>query len=277
VLKSFYLRQPSQVLDELNWNPPIMFNDYQIQQGQIEFRNPALRDQIAYDNAHVNSIGILSNGDILVSLGFIFGEGFAVLLRLKVWLIKNKIWPYVQLGNKWARKILHAERKNADNSLVIKPVQAKSAIIRISPDGAHRLSLTLPNLKTPSHSLMVLPDQTVVYLNTAESEILRFEPMSGKILSSTPAPTGFLRGIGMFSNNMLVIGNKDTLLSYDLETESIVSSLCITNDPVESVYDVKILPDHYAMPPESFEELVAQATGCKSPEELVLYGSKRLA
>jgi hypothetical protein len=276
VLESIYLRQPSQALNELNWKPPQLFNDRHIYQGSIDFRDPVLHDQITYDNAHVNSMAILENGDILVSLGFIFGDEFAALLRLKVWLIKRKIWPYVLLGNKYARKLLHSQGKNSDDSLVVKPVQAKSAVIRISPDGVRRLSLALSNLDTPSHSLMVLPDQTAVYLNTAESVIIHYEPISGDILSSTPVSPGFLRGVGMLSENTLVIGNKDTLLYYDLETKSVLSKICISKDPLESIYDVKPLPDHFAMPPASFEALVYQATGCKSPEELVLNGSKEL-
>jgi hypothetical protein len=268
-LRSLYMRQPSQALMNLQWNPPLLLDEQSIKVGLIDFRNPSTHDRTVFDNAHVNSMGILPDGDILISLGFVIGQKFAAFVRLKMWLIRIRFWPVVLSINDFLRKVFRPKLKNAENTLIVKPATAKSAVIRIRPDGSRQLSLVLKDVTTPSHSLLVLPDATVIYLNTSTGEVLHFNPSSGQILFSKKVDDGFLRGVTSLSDNTLVLGSKTRLLIFDMTHREVASTITLTDDPVESVYDVKVLPPHYTMPPDSFSDHIAQQIGYRTAEEII--------
>jgi hypothetical protein len=206
-------------------------------------------------------------------MGFVIGLKFAALVRWKLWLIRAGIWPFVLSVNTIMRKILNVKPKNAESTLLAKPATAKSAVVRILPDGTRLLSLVLKDVTTPSHSLLVLPDGTAVYLNTSEGVVLRFEPFSGHVLFSKKVSDGFLRGVTSLDSNTLVLGSKGMLLIFDMEHQEVVSTLNLTDDPNESVYDVKELPLHYDMPPKSFPDHIEQLTGRRSAEEIIQFES----
>jgi hypothetical protein len=269
MLRSFYMREPSPALEALQWAPRLLIDQGQIQRGEIDFRNPATHEHFYFDNAHVNSIAVLGDGNVLVSLGFVVGMKFVALRQFKMALMRRGAWPYILSINRRLGKILGIRSKNTDNTLVARPAKAQSAVVRITTDGTRNLSLMLPNMTTPSHSLLVLPDKTVAYLNTSESAIIRFEPYSGEIISSTPVPQGFLRGVALVPNQTLAVGSGGQLLGFDLAGKSVLSTLKISADPNETIYDVKVLPAHFALPPESFGDHLMRATGWKSPEEIV--------
>lgn len=269
ILRFEYMREPSLALEQLKWNPPLLIDERGILEGTIDFRDPASHEHIVYDNAHVNSLGFLGNGDILVSMGLVIGMEFAALKQVKMWMMRNGIWPLVLAVNKRIGKVFGIKQKNLDNTLVAKPVKARSAVVRITPDGKRFLSLSLPNMTTPCHSLLVLPDETVIYLNTSESKILRFEPQTGEILSNTQVAEGFLRGAAQISERNIAVGSKDQLFTFDWVNKSVVDSISITDDPTESIYDVKVLPPNFHLPPLSFAEHLSEKLGINSPEDVL--------
>lgn len=265
----FDLRTPSAALQALNWNPPVLVRPQSIHPSGIDFRNPSTHDHMAYDNAHVNSLAFHSNGDMLVSLGFIIGQDFTRFLRIKTWLMRSGLWNYILAANRGVSRILNNRPKNTDNTLVLRPAKASSAIIRITPNGERTLVLELPGMTSPSHSLMLLPDETAVYLNTTESSVIRFEPHSCEVLSVMQLPKGFLRGVTLLADHLLLVGNQTQLMAIDINSQKVVSTFQFSTDPVESVYDVKVMPPQYKLPPESFPDHLARLTGCRSPEELI--------
>ena len=259
LMKSYYLREPSPAMEQLMWKPPLLLTSEQILKGWIDFRNPKSHDELAFDRAHVNSICFLSSGEALVSLGQIVNAKLAYSLRLKVLLMRLGLWPTVLSVNRKLRTALKIQ-KDLHSDLVIRPAKATSAVLRISPEGAHQLCLEVPGVSTPSHSLLSLSDDSVIYLNTHLGEVMHFNPSTGEILTSTKVTDGFLRGVCVLEENILLMGSKGELILFDLANHQVIRRAKFSDDPKEAVYDVKVLPSHFAPPPVSFEENFVHST-----------------
>jgi len=76
----------------------------------------------------------------------------------------------------------------------------------------------------------------------------------------------------MLSDQALLLGSKGKILTFDLSKQSLLSTMKITDDPLESIFDIKVLPPHYALPPVSFPEHLAMTTGYASAEEIIECG-----
>lgn len=264
-----YLRQPSPAIEQLSWQPPILLDEEQILNGRIDFRHPQSVEKETYDRAHVNSMCRLPDGDLLVSLGFVFDDQYASLLRLKIRLIQWGIWPALKALNRGVQRALGKKQKNMDQNLVVKPVKAQSALVRINSDGERSLILKMNHITAPSHSLLALEDRSVVYLNTTDGTVLHIDPHYGRVLSTTQVATGgFLRGVTPLDERRLLVGNRGEIIVFDLPARTVQDRIVLTADPNEAVYDIKELPAHYALPPLSFSEHFTRQTGLTSPQEL---------
>jgi hypothetical protein len=270
LLNHFYMRKPSPATRALKWQPRILLTPESVQQGAIEFRDPRTHDEETYDHAHANSICFLPNGDMLVSLGLVLNTSFSALLRIKARLVRAGVWPQLLAANRQIRSALRL-KKNVHSDLVLQPARAKSAIFRIAPDGAHNLALALNGATVPSHSLLALPDETVIYLNTTAGSVVHFSPGTGQVLSESRITNGFLRGVTPLSDGKFLMGSKNEIITFDLGGLKVTDTYKITQDINESVYDIKVLPDTYDLPPESFEDHFVQSTGIKS-EDLPVHG-----
>jgi hypothetical protein len=259
LLRHYYLRDPSPMLAELGWKPPRLLSAAEIQNGKIDIRHPLNIEKESFDRAHVNSVCFLKNGDLLVSLGFVFGDKFAALLRLKIWLIRAGVWPVFKELNRHLQTLLGRKQKNTDANLVFKPARALSALVRITSEGKRSVALRLEKMTAPSHSLLLLPDQTVIYLNTTDGEVIHFDPDAMQVKSATKVTDGFLRGATALADGTILLGSLGEILFFDLRTRQLLSTMRITDHPKEAVYDIKVLPEHYATPPDSFEAHLAQA------------------
>jgi hypothetical protein len=264
-----YLRQPSPAIAQLGWKPPVLLVEEQILNGEIDFRHPQSVEKETYDRAHVNSLCRLPDGDLLVSLGFVFDDRYASLLRLKIRLIQWGIWPALKALNRGMQRALGKRQKNMDQNLVVKPVKAQSALVRINPEGERTLILKMNHITAPSHSLLALEDGSVVYLNTTDGTVLHIDPNNCRALSTTQVATGgFLRGVTPLDAGRLLVGNRGEIIVFDLPARTVQDRIVLTNDPNEAVYDIKELPAHYALPPLSFSEHFTRQTGLTSPQEL---------
>jgi hypothetical protein len=260
MLRHFYMRAASPALRMLNWKAPIRLSPEEIQTGRIDFRDPRTHEMEAYDRMHVNGISVLPSDDILVSLGFLTGAVHTNLLRLKVLLTRMGIWSHLININ---RKIRYATglKKDMHTDLIVQPAKGKSAIVRISQQGQHSLSLEIPQLTVPSHSLLTIGDGTAVYLNSTRGTVIHFQPYSGEILSETKITDDFMRGVTRLTDNTLVMGSKGELLRFNLAEKRLTAKMKLSSDPTESVYDVKVLPPHFALPPVSLEKVFLETVG----------------
>ena len=253
LLQHYYLREPSLALEELRWKPALLLQPDQIRKGSINFLDPRTYDFGEYDRAHVNSLCILPDGDLLVSLGLIVGTDFETLLRMKDRLIELGIWSQLMVVNRSIRSALGI-KKDKHTDLIALPIRGKSAITRIAREGSISLCLEIPKATVPGHSLLLLPNNTVVYLNTTEGTVINFDPETCQVLSTTRVGEGFLRGATSLNNQTLLLGDKQDLIMYDIRVNQVVERIRITADSKEAVYDIKVLPPHYDLPPNSFEE-----------------------
>ena len=283
LLRHYYMRESSPALRKLGWNPPLLMNGADIRNGKIDFRNPLTHNQETYDRAHLNSLCFLSNGDMLVSLGQVIGADYAGFLGINVFVMRLGLWAFVLKINRKLRSLSReakqlkaqgATAKDTQSGLVIRPGSSQSAVLRISHDGAHELCLVLPGVSAPSHSLLTLPDDRVIYLNTSESAVIHFDPRMGRIISSTKVTGGFLRGACLISENNLLLGSRGELMIFDLSRLEVVSRFQFTQDANESVYDIKLLPENYQLPPLSFEEHFMQLKDYQAGE--LITGGKPL-
>jgi hypothetical protein len=266
--KHIYLRQPSHAIEQLGWKPPVLLDGEQIHNGKTDFRHPLNVEKETYDRAHVNSMCRLFDGDLLVSLGFVFDDQYANLLRLKNQLIRWGIWPAFKALNRGARRALGKKQQNMDQNLMVKPGKAQSAIVRITPNGERSLTLRMKNITAPSHSLLALDDGSVIYLNTTDGTLLHIDPQTCSVLSATQIATdGFLRGVTSLDGNKLLVGSRGEVITFDLTSKVVEERQKLTADPNEAVYDIKELPAHFDMPPVSFAEHITQQNGLKGPQE----------
>jgi hypothetical protein len=272
LLNHYYLRKPSPGTRALNWQPRILLTPETVRNGAIEFRDPRTHDEETYDHAHANSLCFLPNGDMLASLGLVLNTSFSTLLRIKARLVRAGVWPRLLAANRQIRTALRL-KKNVHSDLVLQPARAKSAVFRIAPDGAHDLVLALSGATVPSHSLLALPDETVIYLNTTAGSVVHFSPETGQVQSETRITEGFLRGVAPFANGKFLMGSKNEVITFDVNGLKVIDTFKISEDKNESVYDIKALPDHFDMPPESFEDHFVQSTGLKG-EDLPTHGYK---
>jgi hypothetical protein len=267
-------RELTPAIDALGWRPPVAINAKQVSASKIDFRNPGTHEKSIYNRAHVNSLCLLPDGDLLVSLGFVIQGQFANMLRLKTRLTRWGIWPALMRFNRLLRNALRM-KKDLHSDLVVRPRGAKSAVIRIKPNGdlyrhgTNQLVLTLPDVTAPSHSLLALADGTVIYLHTTRGEVINFDPESGKVLFAVKVSDGFLRGATLLSEDRLLVGSNGELVVFDLLGRCVVDRIQLSDDPKESVYDIKVLPEHYALPPESFAQHFEVAAGFKA-EKIIL-------
>jgi hypothetical protein len=259
----YYLRKPSPALQSIGWKPSVLLKPNQIHDGKIDFRDPRTHDSEDYDRAHVNGVCVLSDGTVLASMGLILGTQFSTMLRVKRWLKQRGAWSTVMDVNRGVRSILRL-KKRMHSELVVQPAKGRSAVLRISAEGDHALSLALSDITVPSHSLLAMPDDTAIYLNTTEGAVIHFDPHTREILSSTKVTEGFLRGVTRLTEHTILIGSKQELLTFDLEKNQVVSSMRFAEDSNEAVYDIKILPPHYSLPPESFEAHFEREVGFKA-------------
>ncbi|MFM8321417.1 MAG: hypothetical protein ACKOC5_10915 [Chloroflexota bacterium] len=270
ILQSFYLRDPSPAVQQLGWKAPVLLDRASIQRGATDFRHPHSVEKETYDRAHLNSLCRLENGDRLVSLGFVFDEQYASLLRLKIRLVRWGIWPALKRANRSLRSLTGKKQRNMDQNLVVKPARARSALVRIAADGRRSLALALPGITAPSHSLLALPDRRVVYLDTTHGDLLHIDPDEGRVLSRTSvAENGFLRGVTPLDRDCLLVGSRGELITFHVGNRQVLQRMQISADNQEAVYDIKELPEHYALPPLSLAEDFARQTGHADPSYLV--------
>lgn len=269
ILKYYYMREPSPALKSMGWQPHTTLRTSQIEEGSIDFRDPRTHKEEETDNAHVNSLAVLSDGSLLVLLGFVIGTDYAKLVGVKKILIRLGVWPVMLKANRRVLEWLDYGGKRLDDAIIFRPAKAQSAIFRISSTGDHSLRLTIPDMTSPCHSLLILPDETAIYLNTTGGTVVHFEPSGGNILSSTKVADGFLRGATMLSDRSILLGCNSELITFDITARSVIGQFPITQDPSESVYDIKILPSHYALPPLSLAEHFSKATGYQDAAALI--------
>ena len=224
ILRHINLRAIPEVRHTFGWIEPNLLRDEDILAGTIDFRDPRCPRYETSDGAHVNSIAFLPTGDLLVMMGFI-----------------------------QPRSIAGAHDAIANAPMNLNPATGTSAIVRLRADGPVEFPVILNNADTPTHSLMVEADATVLFDDTRTGEVVRLHPETGRETLRLKATEKFLRGICRISDDVVVVGTQEGLTFLDLPRERIIGAMALSANPNESVYDIKVLPEHFGPLPSQLK------------------------
>ncbi|HXF85205.1 MAG TPA: hypothetical protein VNK49_07420 [Anaerolineales bacterium] len=259
-LTEFHLiRQQVDVMKQLRATTRRTLRPQDILKPKVDFRRRSYFNSDLYDRTHLNSLAVAGDGRVLLLLGLIVNDYFSFLMNIKTLLLKLKVWDIFLSFNRVLRAILHLE-KPLHSELILPPAKGKSAVLCFDDSKPWEIILQCTVAHNPSHSIRVLRDGTCIYLDTSSGAIVHFN-MQGNVLSNTPVTQKFLRGACELWDGQLVVGAGNTLLLFGLAERKIVDQIELSNDPSESVFDIKILPPDFHLPPESLEAITGHMIG----------------
>lgn len=227
--------------------------------GKKDFRLRTYFNLDVYDRVHLNSICQLPDGRFLMSLGLLVGDYFGFLMNIKTLMLKLNLWNLFLGLNRGLRSLLRRDRQMLSD-LVVQPAKGKSAVVSLDAAGNWQTHVILHTAQNPSHSVRILSDGTAAYLNTSHGEVIHFN-LDGTVISTTKVSEKFLRGLLELPDGRLALGSSNTVVIFDLRTCEIVDRIELSDDPLNSVFDIQILPPDFDLPPDSLEARVGQIAG----------------
>jgi len=227
---------------------------HQIDNGEINFRDPRTHDHAITDALHINSFMAFENGDYLVSCGLMRIIDSHTLHKLNNWLKQTSLSGLYSRIYQYYRKAFQKDKQNQLEDTVISKRESSSMILRINKENSVGNNLVLNDCLVPSHSLRSLSVQKALYLNSSSGELIFFDLLKLEIHSKLKIGEKFLRGARQLDNQRIVIGDNNHLILWDSSDNKILSRTLVAEDPDEAIFDINILPDHYLLPPESFVE-----------------------
>jgi len=254
LLKYFDTRKLAKLLELKDFTPAAYLSDKQIQNGEIDFRDPRSHDEVFADSTHTNGLSINQEGEILLSLGLLKKQNHQRLLYLKNWLIRLHVWEKFEALNKFIRTNFIKMENRHSGELVIQPAKGISSIFKLKPSGEINKVLVLNGATAPSHSVRYLKDGSAIWLKTTTGELFHFDPVNGQIHSFTQLGEKFLRGAYQLGDGTLLLGDNNRIIHFDLAKKEVIFSDYVSDDKMEAIFDIHILPDNIPLPPESFVE-----------------------
>ncbi len=224
--------------------------------GKKDFRKRTYFNLDMYDRTHLNSICQSPGGHLLLSMGLLVGDYFGFLMNIKTLMLKLKMWEIFLKINRTITRLLHKDKRMLSD-LVIQPAKGKSAVVSYDPSGKWQVNLLITTAQNPSHSLRILSDGTAAYLNTSHGELVHFK-LDGKVLSSTKITEKFLRGLLELPDGRLALGGSNELLIFDLVTRTVVDCIELSRDPLNTIFDIQIMPSNFDLPPESLQAKIGR-------------------
>jgi hypothetical protein len=230
----------------------------QVMSGRIDFRDPRTHDHAITDSMHVNSLATLGDGTMLISCGLFREVSDYILHKINHALKQTFISGSLPHLHQFYKKLFRKKTDKHFEARSISKGRTNSLLLRVEPTGEVVPELALQECTVPSHSIRILKDRTAIYLNTTTGEIIHFEPESKTVFSTTRVGKRFLRGAEQLPDGNLVMGDNNLLVHFDLAGRQVLSKTMITEDTSEAVFDVKVLPDRFDLPPQSFQQLHAE-------------------
>lgn len=227
----------------------------QILGGRIDFRDPRTHDHAITDSMHVNSLAFLGNGSMLISCGLFRLVSDYALHKINYALKQTPFSESLPQLYRLYRKLFHKKKNKPFEAKSISKGKTYSMLLRVDPTGEAVPGLALNGCTVPSHSIRILKDETAIYLNTTTGEIIHFNPENDVIYATTPVGKRFLRGAEQLPDGNLIMGDNNLLIHFDLAGKQVLSKTMITEDTSEAVFDIKVLPDQFDLPPDSFQKL----------------------
>ncbi len=254
VVRHVNLRALQEVRAATGWAEPNRLDEAAVMDGAIDFRDPRSHKYETYDGAHVNSVCFLPDDSMLIMMGLIFGRGQTQLFTLKKHLKRFGLWQPLVLVNRMVLQPLTGRKKAMNTDMAVNVATGKSAVVRVDTTRKVSVPFVLDGVNTPAHSLLAEPDGTVLFDHTSTGEVVRFDPASREVLWRLKVTDRFLRGLARLDEETLAVGAQTGLCLVDPATEKIKSTIDLSENPNEAVYDIKILPDHFGPLPSELPE-----------------------
>jgi len=242
LLGYFNYHEEDLILSELNMNSSLLLDREAILKGKMDFRDPRTIPRNVYDRSHVNSLCFLPNGDMLVSLGRLTSRKISFLLGVKRYLKKMGLWQLFVRANTFLEHRFHMKKKDRFTDLVVVQPTYRFAILRVPVNGKASVCFQAEKTTAPNHSLLALPDGTVLFDDTTQGEIVRFDPEKKCVLSRIPIDNKFLRGIFRIAENQIVVGSQGVLYVVDFVEGRVLREIKISDDLRESIFAIAVLP-----------------------------------
>lgn len=252
LLNYYDTRKFARMLNLPEYSPTIFLSDKQIQNGDIDFRDPRTHDEVFADSTHTNGLSINSQGEILLSLGLLKKQNHQRLLYIKNWMIRHHLWEIIESFNKFMRSNFIKLENRHSGELVVQPAKGLSVLFKITSSGEIKKVITLNGATAPSHSARFLHDGSAIYLKTTTGELIHLDAMTGDIHSIDQLGEKFLRGAYQLPDGTLLLGDNNKMIHYDLGKREIIFSDFVSDDKMEAIFDINILPEYVPMPPDSF-------------------------
>lgn len=252
-----YLRAHKPLMRKLGGTSKLAVRPADLASGKNDFRVRPYFNLDVYDRTHLNSVCELPDGRLLLSMGLFVGDYFGLLMNIKTLMLKLNIWKFFLKINRGLRQFLRKEKQMLTD-LVVQPAKGRSAVVSLNPiSGEWQVNLQINAAINPSHSVRALSDGTAVYLNTSKGELIHFT-LNGEVLSVTKITDKFLRGLLELPDGRLLLGDCNTLLIFDLAARAVVDQIELSDDPMNSIFDIQIIPPDFELPPDSLEAKIGK-------------------
>lgn len=236
----------------LRWRQPNRLTDAQIRAGAINFQDPRSHEYAQYDGLHVNSLGFLPNGAMIIQLGMVFSSTRSILLPLQNRLRRVGLWaPFVAL-NQALQRLLHFSPQ-PHTELLVHLDTGRAALLQLDAQNQCAIPLVLPHVQVPIHSLSVQENSTLYFNDTDRSTVVHFDLHTRQELSRIPVPGNFLRGFTRLDNELAIVGTQNYLCLVNLREKQALDCTEISANSAEAIYDIKVLPPTFGALPERLE------------------------
>ena len=254
VLAILDVRKMDAVKKVTGWKIRPFLTDQQIQEGAIDFRDPRTHNLVDTDKAHINSVTVMKNGDLLVSLGLLKNADFSTMLAIKYKLVRWGIWQHFVNFNSFLRKSVFTKASETKGEMIIQPAKGYSVVVRINKELNVKPVLWFYGSSVPSHSARELADGSAIYLNSTDGELIHFDPNDGAILWRDKIGSKFLRGARELPDGSLLLGDGNSFYHYNLNARKVIGKYKFTDEEAPSVFDFCPLPNDFDIPPQSFQD-----------------------
>lgn len=235
---------------------------------QLDFRKRSYFASDPFDRLHVNSICILPEGQLLISLGLIVESLFNFQMHIKTLMMKMNVWNAFLTINILVRRLLGV-KKQMLSELVVRPARGRSAVVIRKSTDNWDIQMNIPVERNPSHSVRALADGSFVYLLTSFGEVAYFDP-AGQLIYRTKVTDMFLRGLLILPDGNFLVGASNCLLFFDPSRQEVFAEIKLSDNPMETIFDIQILPGDFGLPPDSLEEITGRIKSYQGNE--VIWG-----